>query len=132
MYLFLYILLLISVVNAYLPSWNIKIKNNNNIISKNNHNNLRISKLLAIGTNGITKEPGTAPLEWASLGFEYRETNAFVSVTHTKDEGWGIIKVDTGEPYVKMHISATALHYGQACFEGLKAFHCKDGKVRRT
>lgn len=29
-----------------------------------------------------------------------------------------------------MHIGATALHYGQACFEGLKAFQCKDGKVR--
>jgi branched-chain amino acid aminotransferase len=31
---------------------------------------------------------------------------------------------------IKIHIGATALHYGQACFEGLKAFHCKDGKVR--
>jgi len=31
---------------------------------------------------------------------------------------------------INIHISATALHYGQACFEGLKAFHCKDGKVR--
>lgn len=31
---------------------------------------------------------------------------------------------------VKVHIGATALHYGQACFEGLKAFQNKDGKVR--
>jgi branched-chain amino acid aminotransferase len=28
-----------------------------------------------------------------------------------------------------MHIGATALHYGQACFEGLKAFAHKDGSV---
>jgi hypothetical protein len=34
------------------------------------------------------------------------------------------------DPYIKVHIGATSLHYGQACFEGLKAFHCKDGKVR--
>ena len=29
-----------------------------------------------------------------------------------------------------MHIAATALHYGQEIFEGLKAFRGKDGKVR--
>lgn len=29
-----------------------------------------------------------------------------------------------------MHIAATALHYGQACFEGLKAFRGKDGRIR--
>jgi branched-chain amino acid aminotransferase len=29
-----------------------------------------------------------------------------------------------------LHIAATALHYGQAAFEGLKAFRCRDGKVR--
>lgn len=28
-----------------------------------------------------------------------------------------------------MHIGATALHYGQACFEGLKAFAHADGSV---
>jgi len=27
-------------------------------------------------------------------------------------------------------MGATALHYGQACFEGLKAFHQKDGSVQ--
>ena len=31
---------------------------------------------------------------------------------------------------IEMHIAATALHYGQECFEGLKAFRGKDGKVR--
>ena len=29
-----------------------------------------------------------------------------------------------------MHMAATALHYGQEAFEGLKAFRGADGKVR--
>lgn len=29
-----------------------------------------------------------------------------------------------------IHIAASCLHYGQAAFEGMKAFRCKDGKVR--
>jgi branched-chain amino acid aminotransferase len=32
------------------------------------------------------------------------------------------------EPYVKVHIANTGLHYGQAIFEGLKAFAWKDGR----
>lgn len=33
------------------------------------------------------------------------------------------------EPYIKLHIGATSLHYGQACFEGLKAFAHTDDSV---
>lgn len=33
------------------------------------------------------------------------------------------------DPYVNIHIGATALHYGQSCFEGLKAFAHEDGSV---
>ena len=29
-----------------------------------------------------------------------------------------------------LHMAATCLHYGQEAFEGLKAYRCKDGKVR--
>ena len=32
------------------------------------------------------------------------------------------------EPYVKVHIANTGLHYGQSIFEGLKAFAWKDGR----
>ena len=32
-------------------------------------------------------------------------------------------------PYLNIHIGATALHYGQSCFEGLKAFAHDDGSV---
>lgn len=41
----------------------------------------------------------------------------------------GEIEVSSSET-IEMHIAATALHYGQECFEGLKAFRGKDGKVR--
>jgi len=34
------------------------------------------------------------------------------------------------EPYVKVHIANTGLHYGQAIFEGLKAFAWEDGSIR--
>ena len=42
---------------------------------------------------------------------------------------WGEIEVSSSE-YVNMHMAATALHYGQEIFEGLKAFRGKDGKIR--
>lgn len=49
---------------------------------------------------------------------------------HTWKNGqWGQAEVVTS-PYVNIHISATGLHYGQSVFEGLKAFRCKDGKIR--
>lgn len=70
---------------------------------------------------------GTAPLDWDNLGFEYRDVNCHVKFTYKEGEGWSegeLVK----ESYVKVHIANTAMHYGQAVFEGLKAFHCKDGR----
>ena len=40
-----------------------------------------------------------------------------------------IIEVCSDE-YLNLHMAATCLHYGQEAFEGLKAYRCKDGKVR--
>ncbi|MCX6986289.1 MAG: branched-chain amino acid aminotransferase [Lentisphaerae bacterium] len=67
-------------------------------------------------------------IDWNNLGFEYIKTNCHVRSTY-KDGKWGRLgtrKKDT----ITMNVAATCLHYGQACFEGLKAFCCKDGKVR--
>jgi len=36
----------------------------------------------------------------------------------------------TSEETINIHMAATALHYGQEAFEGLKAYRGKDGKVR--
>lgn len=66
--------------------------------------------------------------DWGSLGFNYLKTKCHICYTF-KNGVW-----DTGElrdePYIPLHIAASCLHYGQAAFEGLKAFRCKDGKVR--
>ncbi|RUS17571.1 branched-chain amino acid aminotransferase [Endogone sp. FLAS-F59071] len=75
--------------------------------------------------------PTTPPLDnidWSSLGFEFRNTNGYVRYTWTEGE-WdeGVWETD---PYLKVHIASTGLNYGQDCFEGLKAFRCKDGRIR--
>lgn len=72
--------------------------------------------------------PTTVDLDWANLGFQYIQTQSYIRST-CKNGVWSPLE-STNEPYLRMHIAATALHYGQACFEGLKAFRGKDGKVR--
>lgn len=67
-------------------------------------------------------------LDWKNLSFQYIDTNCFVQ-TVWKDGKWSPLSL-TAEPYIRMHIAATALHYGQACFEGLKAFRGRDGVIR--
>jgi branched-chain amino acid aminotransferase len=46
-----------------------------------------------------------------------------------KDGSWDSGEL-VNEPYLSIHIAASCLHYGQAAFEGMKAFRCKDGKIR--
>ncbi len=70
----------------------------------------------------------TMNLDWQSLGFSYVDTHCHLRYTW-KDGGWDV-GVVCEEPYLQLHIAATALHYGQSAFEGLKAFSCKDGKIR--
>ena len=48
--------------------------------------------------------------------------------THSKPPISNSIKKQKS-PYLNIHIGATALHYGQSCFEGLKAFAHDDGSV---
>ena len=67
-------------------------------------------------------------LDWANLSFGYMPTDYNVRCYY-RDGKWGEIEVCSDE-YIKMHMAATCLHYGQEAFEGLKAFRCPDGKVR--
>lgn len=67
-------------------------------------------------------------LDWSNLSFGYIPTDYNVRCYY-KDGKWGEIEVSTSET-INLHIAATALHYGQEIFEGLKAFRGKDGKVR--
>lgn len=74
-------------------------------------------------------EPSSPPsIDWDNLGFQYMDTGNYVSMTW-KDGQWGPLTVNHGAQ-MNMSVAATALHYGQSCFEGLKAFHGKDNKVR--
>lgn len=72
---------------------------------------------------------GAADLDWPNLGFEFRETNSHLKFTWRACEGWDDGELISGEPFMKLHIASTGLHYGQSCFEGLKAFARKDGSV---
>lgn len=67
-------------------------------------------------------------IDWSNLGFSYMKADySYISVW--KDGSWdeGTLTEDN-----KLHISesSAALHYGQQCFEGLKAFMTKEGKVQ--
>ena len=68
-----------------------------------------------------------ANIDWKSLGFSYLPVNCHVQYTW-RDGVWdeGVLAT---EPFLKMHIAASALHYGQAAFEGLKAFRQKNGDL---
>ncbi|KAF9152900.1 hypothetical protein DFQ26_000727 [Actinomortierella ambigua] len=79
----------------------------------------------------MTQEMPPAPIStinWDNLGFEFIKTNGHVVYTHN-DGKWDSGKF-VREPYIQMHICAPAINYGQECFEGIKAFRCKDGQIR--
>ena len=67
-------------------------------------------------------------IDWENLGFKFMPTRSNIRF-HYADGKW-----DDGKLYesydITMSVAANALHYGQAIFEGGKAFRCKDGKVR--
>ena len=72
-------------------------------------------------------ETSNKNLDWTNLGFQYIPTNCFAQVKY-KDGKWGAPEL-VKEPYLNLHMAANVLHYGQACFEGLKAFETKSGQV---
>jgi len=67
-------------------------------------------------------------LDWKNLPFGYVKTKYNVRCYY-KDGKWGNLEVSDSE-YINIHMAATALHYGQEAFEGMKAYRGKDGKIR--
>ena len=67
-------------------------------------------------------------IDWSKLGFDYHKTDWNVRYSYT-DGKWSEMEV-TQDEYIKMHMSASCLHYGIELFEGLKAFRGVDGKIR--
>ncbi|MBQ7207957.1 MAG: branched-chain amino acid aminotransferase [Lentisphaeria bacterium] len=67
-------------------------------------------------------------MDWANLGFQFRPTKSNIRF-HYADGKWSEGKLYNTYD-ITISVAANVLHYGQAAFEGLKAFRCKDGKVR--
>ena len=67
-------------------------------------------------------------IDWGSLKFGYYPTDYNVRCYYRNGK-WGEIEVSSSDK-IEVHMAATALHYGQEIFEGLKAFRGKDGKIR--
>ncbi|KAL7470178.1 hypothetical protein ACHAXS_010422 [Conticribra weissflogii] len=109
------------------PSTNLAIE-----AAQQNQLQWRSQTVLSMSTTEVGQEsevgkPGTANLPWSELGFEFRPTKSHLRMIF-KDGKWGEAEL-VESPYINIHIGATALHYGQACFEGLKAFAHSDGSV---
>lgn len=66
-------------------------------------------------------------IKWDELGFSYIKT-PYRFIAHWKNGAW-----DEGEliedNILHIHEGSPALHYGQQCFEGLKAYRRKDGQI---
>jgi branched-chain amino acid aminotransferase len=67
-------------------------------------------------------------LDWKNLSFGYTKTNYNVR-TYFRNGKWGSLEASSEET-INIHMAASALHYGQQAFEGLKVFRGKDGKIR--
>ncbi|OYT17405.1 MAG: branched chain amino acid aminotransferase [Bacteroidetes bacterium 4572_77] len=65
---------------------------------------------------------------WGELPFGYSKTNYNVRCYYRNGK-WGQVEISSSES-INIHMAATALHYGQEAFEGLKAFRGQDEKIR--
>jgi len=75
-----------------------------------------------------TAQPKVKPEDESNLGFGQIFTDHMLLVDFENTTGWHNARI---EPYASLVLdpAATCLHYGQLVFEGLKAYHGKDGGV---
>ena len=66
-------------------------------------------------------------IDWSNLGFGYIETD-YRFVSNYKDGKWDEGTLST-ESTITLNESACVLQYAQTCFEGLKAYTTKDGRI---
>lgn len=66
-------------------------------------------------------------IDWNNLEFDYMKT-PFRYLSYWKDGKWddGVLTEDN---YIRIHEGSACIHYGQQCFEGLKAYRRKDGGI---
>jgi branched-chain amino acid aminotransferase len=67
-------------------------------------------------------------IDWANLSFKYMKTDLRY-ISRWKDGEWdeGNLVEDN---MICISEASTVLHYGQSCFEGLKAYRTKSGKIQ--
>lgn len=68
-----------------------------------------------------------ADLDYPNLAFAYTKTDVYLRYTW-RDGKWDD-GVESDSEVIPLHIASTCLHYGQALFEGMKAYEAKDGRV---
>ena len=75
----------------------------------------------------LTQHPKAKP-DQKNLGFGDYFTDHMFIMDYTEGKGWHDPRI---VPYAPLSIdpAAMVLHYGQAVFEGMKAYHTADGKV---
>ncbi len=66
-------------------------------------------------------------IDWGTLDFSYKKT-PYRFHARWKDGQWDHGKL-VEDNMISIEESATAIHYGQQCFEGMKAQQSKDGKI---
>lgn len=75
----------------------------------------------------MTDNEKTKQLDWENLGFSYIRTD-YRFISHYREGKWdeGALTTDN-----TLHIAegSPCLHYGQQCFEGMKAYRTKDGSI---
>ncbi len=67
-------------------------------------------------------------IKWSELGFDYMKTDKSY-VSYWKDGSWDDGSLVDGDT-VTINQGSTCLHYGQQCFEGLKAYTNKEGGIQ--
>lgn len=76
----------------------------------------------------LTTTPKTRPAPDASLGFGQIFTDHMFIMNYEDGKGWHDARIVPYAPIV-LEPSAMVFHYGQAIFEGLKAYHVDDGSI---
>jgi branched-chain amino acid aminotransferase len=85
---------------------------------------------MTLGPIPVTRTTSPRPRTPESeLGFGKVFTDHMLTVEWTAKDGWHDAKVVPYGP-LAMDPAASVLHYGQAMFEGMKAFRGADGKIR--
>ncbi|HQO10732.1 MAG TPA: branched-chain amino acid aminotransferase [Clostridiales bacterium] len=68
-----------------------------------------------------------ANIDWGKLGFAYLKTDKRY-ICHWKEGKWDEGKL-VEDNQITISESSNVFHYGQCCFEGMKAYTAKDGRI---